>query len=118
MINYGLQLETQWRLINWKHSQVSCYGSLCVVKKKCRLNKSAARGKFSIKTILIVSYFQVFKICIPSNKFLTWRPENEGLTVSSIILHGVQHMYIKFQLIQFIVLLVTPTQINTSSYRD
>ena len=31
--------------------------------------------------------------------------------------HGVQHTHINFQLIQFIVLLVTPTQINTSSYR-
>ena len=35
---------------------------------------------------------------------------------SSIIPHCVQHTHVNFQLIQFIVLLVTPTQINTSSY--
>ena len=29
-----------------------------------------------------------------------------------------RHTHTKFQLIQFIVLLVTPTQMNTSSYRD
>ena len=32
--------------------------------------------------------------------------------------HRVEHTHINFQLIQLIVLLVTPTQSNTSSYRD
>ena len=36
----------------------------------------------------------------------------------TVILHGVWRTHINFQLIRYIVLLVTPTQINTSSYRD
>ena len=39
--------------------------------------------------------------------------QTNARNVSSINLHGVWHTHINFQLIQFIVLLVSPTQINT-----